>query len=62
MTGIEKVKNGNGKEPAREMARKTQLNCFRKGLFVSQGGFFSNVSRLRHHSRLRDHFLKQHMT
>lgn len=46
MMGIETVKKRNGKVPAPELARDIQLNCFRKGLYVSSGGFFSNVSRL----------------
>jgi 4-aminobutyrate aminotransferase/(S)-3-amino-2-methylpropionate transaminase len=46
MMGIEMVKTKNGKAPAPELARRIQLNCFRKGLYVSSGGFFNNVSRL----------------
>ncbi len=46
MMGIEMVKTKNGKAPAPDLARKIQLNCLRKGLYVSSGGLFSNVSRL----------------
>ena len=46
MMGIELVKTKKGKEPASELSRNIQLNCFRKGLYVSSGGKFGNVIRL----------------
>ncbi|MEM4232502.1 MAG: aspartate aminotransferase family protein [Thermoplasmata archaeon] len=46
MMGIEIVKTKEGKVPFPELTRKIQFSCFRKGLYVSSGGTFSNVLRL----------------
>ncbi len=46
MMGIELVKTKKRKEPAAKLSRDIQLNCFRKGLYVSSGGYFNNVLRL----------------
>ena len=46
MMAIELVKTKKGKEPAPELARNIQMNCFRKGLYLTSGGKLSNVVRL----------------
>jgi 4-aminobutyrate aminotransferase/(S)-3-amino-2-methylpropionate transaminase len=46
MMGIELVQTKKRKEPAPELTRKVQLNCFKKGLYVSSGGYFNSVLRL----------------
>lgn len=46
MMGIELVKSKRGKEAAPEFAREVRLRCFRKGLYVSSGGYLGNVLRL----------------
>ncbi|MCU0851843.1 MAG: aspartate aminotransferase family protein [Thermoplasmata archaeon] len=46
MMAIELVRTKKGKEPAPELARKVQLSCFKKGLYVSSGGYFNSVLRL----------------
>ena len=46
MMGIELVRTKKGKKPAPEFSRNVQLGCFRKGLYVSSGGYLNNVLRL----------------
>lgn len=46
MMGIELVKTKGRKAPDPQLARGIQLGCFRKGLYISSGGYLGNVSRL----------------
>lgn len=46
MMAIELVKTKKGKEPAPDLARNIQMNSFKKGLYLTSGGKFSNVVRL----------------
>ena len=46
MMAMELVKTKAGKEPATELTRAIQLNCFKKGLYILTAGTYSNVIRL----------------
>lgn len=46
MLGLELVKTKKNKEPAQDLARSIQLNCFKHGLYILTAGTFGNVIRL----------------
>ena len=46
MLGMEFVKSKAGKDPASDLARNIQLNCFRHGLYILTAGTYGNVVRL----------------
>lgn len=45
MFGIEYVKDKNNKEPDSELAKKIRTACYKNGLLVEIGGYYSNVVR-----------------